>query len=120
MFLFYSAANRVKRTANVRTALTQKCRGARSESSSAPTACLTCFCSDRLAGAAYAECSQSDSAEFRNALGVLIIGGILSSTFLTLLIVPVAYTLMADAYLGFGRLQARIRGVFGRRISPAE
>ena len=55
--------------------------------------------------------SDSQGAEFRNAMGVLIIGGILSSTFLTLFIVPVAYTLMADAYGGFGRLWARIRGL---------
>jgi HAE1 family hydrophobic/amphiphilic exporter-1 len=63
--------------------------------------------------------SDSQGAEFRNAMGVLIIGGILSSTFLTLLIVPVAYTLMADAYGAFERLRARIRG-FRRGAAPAE
>jgi HAE1 family hydrophobic/amphiphilic exporter-1 len=63
--------------------------------------------------------SDSQGAEFRNAMGVLIIGGILSSTFLTLFIVPVAYTLMADAYGGFGRLWARIRG-FRPGNAPAE
>jgi HAE1 family hydrophobic/amphiphilic exporter-1 len=63
--------------------------------------------------------SDSQGAEFRNPMGVLIIGGILSSTFLTLFIVPVAYTLMADAYGGFGRLWARIRG-FRPGAAPAE
>ncbi len=64
--------------------------------------------------------SVSQGAEFRNGMGVLMIGGILSSTLLTLFIVPVAYTLMADAYAGFGRFQTRIRGLFRPRISPAE
>ncbi len=64
--------------------------------------------------------STSQGAEFRNGMGVLMIGGILSSTLLTLFIVPVAYTLMADAYIWFGRLQARLP--FRRRpgTAPAE
>jgi HAE1 family hydrophobic/amphiphilic exporter-1 len=37
--------------------------------------------------------SRSDAAEFRNPMGVILIGGLLSSTFLTLLVVPVIYTL---------------------------
>jgi HAE1 family hydrophobic/amphiphilic exporter-1 len=68
--------------------------------------------------------SASQGAEFRNGMGVLMIGGILSSTLLTLFIVPVAYTLMADAFAGFGRFQARISRLLSRlfrpRISPAE
>lgn len=40
--------------------------------------------------------STSDGAEFRNALGLIIIGGLASSTALTLLVVPVAYTLYDD------------------------
>ena len=64
--------------------------------------------------------STSQGAEFRNAMGVLIIGGILSSTFLTLLIVPVAYTLMADLYWLRGRIIAWIRGRFRPRVAPAE
>jgi HAE1 family hydrophobic/amphiphilic exporter-1 len=40
--------------------------------------------------------SSSDGSEFRNALGILIIGGLLSSMFLTLLVVPVVYTLVDD------------------------
>jgi HAE1 family hydrophobic/amphiphilic exporter-1 len=64
--------------------------------------------------------STSQGAEFRNAMGVLIIGGILSSTFLTLLIVPVAYTLMADLYLWMNRTIAWIRLRFRRGGAPAE
>ncbi len=41
--------------------------------------------------------SVSQGAEFRNAMGFLVIGGLASSTFLTLLVVPAAYTLMDDA-----------------------
>jgi HAE1 family hydrophobic/amphiphilic exporter-1 len=40
--------------------------------------------------------SRSDGAEFRNSLGILAIGGLLSSTLLTLIVVPVAYTLVDD------------------------
>jgi len=64
--------------------------------------------------------STSQGAEFRNAMGVLMIGGILSSTFLTLLIVPVAYTLMADAYASFERLRARLPWIARRPAAPAE
>jgi len=42
--------------------------------------------------------SVSQGAEFRNAMGYLVIGGLASSTFLTLLVIPVAYTLMDDAH----------------------
>lgn len=41
--------------------------------------------------------ATSDGAEWRTPMGVLVIGGLMSSTFLTLLIVPVVYTLFADA-----------------------
>lgn len=51
--------------------------------------------------------STSQGAEFRNGMGVLMMGGIISSTALTLFIVPVAYTLMADSYVWFNRLLAR-------------
>jgi HAE1 family hydrophobic/amphiphilic exporter-1 len=40
--------------------------------------------------------SRSEGAEFRNSLGILVIGGLLSSMLLTLLVVPVAYTLVDD------------------------
>ncbi len=38
-----------------------------------------------------------DGAEWRNPMGVVCIGGLIASTLLTLLIVPVAYTLLDDA-----------------------
>ncbi|MBW2666750.1 MAG: efflux RND transporter permease subunit, partial [Deltaproteobacteria bacterium] len=38
-----------------------------------------------------------DGAEWRNPMGVVCIGGLIASTLLTLLIVPVAYTLIDDA-----------------------
>ena len=38
-----------------------------------------------------------EGAEFRGAMGIIMIGGLLASMFLTLLIVPVAYTLMDTA-----------------------
>lgn len=52
--------------------------------------------------------STSQGAEFRNGMGVLMMGGIISSTALTLFIVPVAYTMMADAYVWFSRVRAKI------------
>ncbi len=64
--------------------------------------------------------STSQGAEFRSAMGVLMIGGILSSTFLTLLIVPVAYTLMADFYGAFERFRRRIPKLGRRGVTPAE
>jgi HAE1 family hydrophobic/amphiphilic exporter-1 len=39
----------------------------------------------------------SDGAEFRNSMGVIVIGGLLSSTLLTLFVVPTVYTLFGDA-----------------------
>lgn len=40
--------------------------------------------------------AQSDAAEWRNAMGFIIIGGLTTSTFLTLLVVPAAYAAAAD------------------------
>ena len=47
--------------------------------------------------------TQSDGAEWRNAMGFIIIGGLATSTFLTLLVVPAAYAIASD----FGRLRNR-------------
>lgn len=41
--------------------------------------------------------ATSDGAEFRNSMGVIVIGGLLSSTLLTLFVVPTVYTLFGDA-----------------------
>lgn len=61
--------------------------------------------------------ATSDGAEFRNSMGFIIIGGLLSSTLLTLLVVPAAYVLPADIRLcrqwvarRFGRIKNRVPG----------
>ncbi|MEQ8281610.1 MAG: efflux RND transporter permease subunit [Parvibaculum sp.] len=61
--------------------------------------------------------STSQGAEFRNSMGILVIGGLISSTLLTLVVVPVAYTLMEQARGGIGGLMERIRGL-GARVRP--
>ena len=48
--------------------------------------------------------ATSDGAEFRNPMGVIVIGGLLSSTLLTLFVVPTVYTLFADVGARFHRL----------------
>jgi HAE1 family hydrophobic/amphiphilic exporter-1 len=40
---------------------------------------------------------SGDGSEWRNPMGIVSIGGLVTSTALTLLIVPVAYTLIDDA-----------------------
>jgi HAE1 family hydrophobic/amphiphilic exporter-1 len=40
---------------------------------------------------------SGDGSEWRNPMGVVCIGGLIASTMLTLLIVPIAYTLIDDA-----------------------
>jgi len=52
--------------------------------------------------------STGDGAEWRNAMGALMIGGLASSTFLTLLVVPAAYVVGPDIVA----LGARIKGYF--------
>ena len=56
--------------------------------------------------------SSADGAEFRIPMGVLAIGGMLSSTLLTLAVVPVVYTLLADA-------QRRLLRAARQRVRPA-
>jgi len=60
--------------------------------------------------------TQSDGGEFRAPLGVLVIGGLISSTFLTLFVVPAAYSLLAQG-LAAGR--RRFGGVI-TKLRPAE
>lgn len=55
--------------------------------------------------------STSQGAEFRNAMGILVIGGLISSTALTLVVVPVAYTLMEDARIRIGRIGGAVRRI---------
>jgi HAE1 family hydrophobic/amphiphilic exporter-1 len=58
--------------------------------------------------------ASSDAAEFRNPMGVLVIGGLSSSTLLTLLVVPVAYTLLADLPVAATRLIHRVGKLVNR------
>lgn len=55
--------------------------------------------------------SVSQGAEFRNGMGFLVIGGLTSSTALTLVVVPVAYTLMADARSGVDTGIAKLKSI---------
>jgi HAE1 family hydrophobic/amphiphilic exporter-1 len=54
-------------------------------------------------------CSQGDGSEWRNPMGVIAIGGLAASTLLTLLVVPVVYTLLDDAQSGLLRALAATR-----------
>jgi HAE1 family hydrophobic/amphiphilic exporter-1 len=45
--------------------------------------------------------SIGSSTEFRASIGYVIIGGLISSTLLTLLVVPVVYTVLDDLALKF-------------------
>jgi len=58
--------------------------------------------------------AQSDGAEWRNAMGFIIIGGLTTSTFLTLLVVPAAYVLPDDYARLKIRLLAKLSGQFWR------
>jgi len=66
----------------------------------------------------------SDGAEWRNGLGYLIIGGLTSSTGLTLIVVPAVYVMAGNAGEVFGRLIRRINvtvsSIAGKRQTPAE
>ena len=45
-------------------------------------------------------------AESRRPMGVAVVGGMLTSTFLTLVIIPVVYTVFSDLAGWFGRNKA--------------
>lgn len=49
-----------------------------------------------------------DGSEWRSPMGVISIGGLATSTFLTLLVVPVVYTLFDDAASGWLRLMSSV------------
>jgi HAE1 family hydrophobic/amphiphilic exporter-1 len=53
--------------------------------------------------------ARSDGAEFRNPMGILVIGGLLSSTLLTLIVVPTAYSLAEDGAAWVERTAASLR-----------
>jgi HAE1 family hydrophobic/amphiphilic exporter-1 len=74
-----------------------------------------------IAGMIPVALAQSDGAEFRQPMGVLVIGGLVSSTLLTMVVVPVAYVLMD----GLGALAPRVRArllAWSRRraVKPSE
>jgi HAE1 family hydrophobic/amphiphilic exporter-1 len=58
-----------------------------------------------IAGMIPVALAQSDGAEFRQPMGVLVIGGLVSSTLLTMVVVQVAYVLVD----GLGAFAARVR-----------
>jgi HAE1 family hydrophobic/amphiphilic exporter-1 len=53
--------------------------------------------------------SRGDGSEWRNTMGIISIGGLAASTFLTLLVVPVVYTLIDDGRGALVRLVRRAR-----------
>ncbi len=53
---------------------------------------------------------RGDGSEWRNPMGMVCIGGLVTSTLLTLLVVPVVYTLVDDAQRAGARAIARLRG----------
>jgi HAE1 family hydrophobic/amphiphilic exporter-1 len=67
-----------------------------------------------IAGMIPVALAQSDGAEFRQPMGVLVIGGLVSSTLLTMVVVPVAYVLVEDA----GRLLARASSRLRQKPAP--
>src|SRR5947208_14445767 len=52
-------------------------------------------------------------SEFRETIGITIIGGITLSTLLTLLVIPCSYTIFDDASIGLGKLVNGFLGLFG-------
>jgi HAE1 family hydrophobic/amphiphilic exporter-1 len=70
-----------------------------------------------IAGMVPVALAQSDGAEFRQPMGVLVIGGLVSSTLLTMVVVPVAYVLV-DAFAAL-LPRARARWLPGRRAEAA-
>jgi HAE1 family hydrophobic/amphiphilic exporter-1 len=60
-----------------------------------------------IAGMVPVALARSDGAEFRQPMGVLVIGGLVSSTLLTMVVVPVAYVLMDALAALLPRVRAR-------------
>ncbi len=56
-------------------------------------------------------------AQFRAPLGVAVIGGVITSTLLTLLVIPTVYEILEDWREGLTGLIRRKRGV---AVKPAE
>ncbi|MBN9267824.1 MAG: efflux RND transporter permease subunit [Hyphomicrobium sp.] len=66
----------------------------------------------------------SDGAEWRNGLGYLIIGGLTSSTILTLIVVPAVYVMVGNAGESLGKMSRWIKARMAQkpreRQAPAE
>ena len=58
--------------------------------------------------------ATSDGAEWRNALGALLIGGLTSSTLLTLIVVPAFFMMLSDVASILARLRRRLLWPFIR------
>jgi HAE1 family hydrophobic/amphiphilic exporter-1 len=56
---------------------------------------------------------RGDGSEWRSPMGVISIGGLTTSTLLTLLVVPVVYTLIDDAQVHLERLGRGLRARLG-------
>ena len=56
-----------------------------------------------------------EGGDFRAPLGIAVIGGVLTSTLLTLLVIPTVYEILADLRDWLGRKVFRTR----QRIAPA-
>jgi hydrophobic/amphiphilic exporter-1 (mainly G- bacteria), HAE1 family len=60
-----------------------------------------------IAGMVPVAIGRGEGADFRAPLGIAVIGGVITSTILTLLVIPTVYEILADARDGLG---ARLRG----------
>jgi hydrophobic/amphiphilic exporter-1 (mainly G- bacteria), HAE1 family len=64
--------------------------------------------------------SSAYGAEFRAPMAVLVVGGIMSSTVLTLIVVPAVYLLAADANRHAGQVRSWLLRRLGRNPSAAQ
>jgi len=68
-----------------------------------------------MAGMLPTAMALSEGSEWRAAMGITVIGGLVTSTLLTLVVVPVVYTFMDDLPHGLRWLWRNTLGRFGRR-----
>lgn len=65
--------------------------------------------------------SNSEGSEFRSPMAIAVIGGVLSSTFLSLVVVPVFYLAIEGLKLRLSKLRARLTRASANRLpNPAE